>query len=119
MLLLVLLLVLQVVLSDLQGLQASWEEEEEEDDEEEEQEEDETGTAAAAAAGVNNNNNNDVLTEAEAALVEQLSSSPLMPDDFDRWGLRIRVRGGGAQGMCVFEWEQKACQGLSGGQVQR
>jgi len=54
----------QVVLSDLQDLRASWDEEGSGDQEE--------GDGA------------DELTPAEAALVQQLSSSPLMPDDFHR-----------------------------------
>lgn len=54
----------QVVLSDLQDLRASWDEEGS----------DEEGEGEGA----------DELSAAEAALVQQLSSSPLMPDDFHR-----------------------------------
>jgi beta-lactamase class D len=57
-----LLLLLQVVLADLQDLQSSWEEQDWEEWEQQQQ-----------------------LTDAEAAVVQQLTAStPLMPDDFSR-----------------------------------
>lgn len=67
---------LQVVLSDLQDLRASWDEEGSGDQEE--------GDGA------------DELTPAEAALVQQLSSSPLMPDDFHSYLLAFLPEGSGA-----------------------
>jgi hypothetical protein len=69
----------QVVLSDLQDLQASWEEGEDQQQQ---------------------------LTAAEAAVVQQLTSStPIMPDDFGRWGCRVSVGAlvcvGGGECICL------------------